>query len=437
VSRRARTLRAAAILSLGLAGLAAGAAPPSPSPSASVPPSEAAADLVNALLGGLLGFGEASENQLRSEVERAGGVAFLEPVPIDFLTHAQLERYFAELFDSEYPVSKARADERLLRAFDLLAPGVDLRETRRRLLLDNVVGFYDERPGRRRLYAVSAERRLDPANQLVLIHELRHALQDQYLRIHDALPGDVSDFDDRRLALLSLLEGDATLVMERFLLSRLSLDGGSGLPAGAASALTAPPPELEGAPPVLRDQLVLPYLAGLELARDLVARGGLAALRAAWDRPPLSTEQVLHPDKYLAGEAPLEVPAGAAPPGGRLLLEGVLGELLARSLLGEGAPVAATAGWGGDRYRLFDLRGRTLLTWRSRWDSEADAREFEEAALRRFRSAHGSPRLESGATVFEARGWRFGFARAGDLVTLVAADDPRAFASALASTREE
>lgn len=435
MSRPRRTPRVAALLLCGLAGLAAAAQTPSPSPAASTPPSEAAAEIVNALLGGLLGFGEMREDELRAEVERAGGVPFREPVPVDFLTHAQLEGYFAELFDSEYPPEKARADERLLRAFDLIAPGLDLRETRRRLLLDNVVGFYDERPGRRRLYAVSAERRFDPANQLVLIHELRHALQDQYLRIHDALPGDVSDFDDRRLALLSLLEGDATLVMERFLLSRLSL--GDELPASAASALTAPPPEVPGAPPVLRDQLVLPYLAGLELARDLVARGGLAALRAAWDRPPVTTEQVLHPDKYAAAEAPLEVPAGAAPAGGRLLLEGVLGELLARSLLGEGAPPAATAGWGGDRYRLFDLRGRTLLTWRSRWDSEADAREFEEAALRRFRSAYGPARLESGASVFEARGWRFGFARAGDMVTLVAADDPPAFASALAATRAE
>ncbi|MGE0454139.1 MAG: hypothetical protein AB7O37_17520 [Vicinamibacteria bacterium] len=431
MSRPQRTLRVAALLASGLAGLAGGSAPPSPRPS--TPPSEAAADLVNALLGGLLGFGEASEEELRAEVEQAGGVPFREPVPIDFLTHAQLEQYFAELFDSEYPGPKARTDERLLRAFDLLAPGVELRETRRRLLLDNVVGFYDERPGRRRLFAVSAERRFDPANQLVLVHELRHALQDQYLRIHDALPGDVSDFDDRRLALLSLLEGDATLVMERFLLSRLSPGEGSGLPAGAASGLAASPPEIEGAPPVLRDQLVLPYLAGLDLARDLVARGGLPALRAAWDRPPVSTEQVLHPDKYAAGEAALDVPADPAPLGARLLIEGVLGEMLARSLLGDGAPEAATAGWGGDRYRLFDVAGRTLLRWSSRWDSEADAREFEEAALRRFRSAYGAPQQESGAAVFDGRGWRFGFARTGDLLRLVASDDARAFAAALAA----
>ena len=89
------------------------------------------------------------------------------------------------------------------------------------MLEENVAGFYDERPGKRRLYAVSEDRSFSPMNQIVLVHELRHALQDQYQSLDGFLGDDVSDFDDRRLAWTSLLEGDATLVMERFVRLRL------------------------------------------------------------------------------------------------------------------------------------------------------------------------------------------------------------------------
>ena len=100
---------------------------------------------------------------------------------------------------------------------------------------------------------------LTPANQLILSHELRHALQDQYVDVHHALPDSVGDYDDRRLAWLSLLEGDATWVMERFLLRRLP--GGEEAEESLGS-LTLPTPAVPGAPPVVRDQLVLPYLVG-------------------------------------------------------------------------------------------------------------------------------------------------------------------------------
>src|SRR4029453_10479707 len=108
----------------------------------------------------------------------------------------------------------------------------------RRLLEESLAGFYDDRPGRKKLYAVSDERRLTASNHLVLSHERRHALQGQHMDTHEALPPDVGDFDDRRMALLSLLEGDATLVMERFLMRRLP---GLGDSVGDMGALSLPP----------------------------------------------------------------------------------------------------------------------------------------------------------------------------------------------------
>src|SRR5262249_58195817 len=137
--------------------------------------------------------------------------------------------------------------------------------------------------------------------------------------------------------------------------------------------------------------------------RALQERGGWDAVRAAWSTPPASTEQVLHPDKFFAHEAPRIVRIAYAPPRGRVLAEGVLGELLTRTLLAgasedppgftkdEAGPAAvdeevdrAAAGWGGDLYRAWDVGGKTLLVWRSEWDRPEDAREFLDALRKRF-----------------------------------------------------
>ncbi len=412
---------ASALLALVILAFAAGPG------TAQEPPPADPSDLVNTLLSGLLGFRDLTGPELQREVAEAGGIPFRADVPLDFMTRAQLSRYVRELLDAEYPEAKARVDQRTLVAFDLLAPPTDLRALRARVLEDNIAGFYDERPGHKRLYAVSADRRLSPANQLILSHELRHALQDQYVNLHAQLPDAVGDFDDRRVAWLSLLEGDATLVMERFLLRRLP-----GAEAdGALSGLSLPTaPEVAGAPPVVRDQLVLPYLVGLDFVRAVWQRGGADAIQKAWARPPESSEQVLHPEKYFAHESPRPVDVSYTPRGGRLLNEGVLGELFARTLLGEGEERGAE-GWGGDGFRVWDLGGRTLLVWRSVWDRPEDARTFEAAARRRFAAAHGDPEWRSGSAVYSGGSWRWALAPRAGGVQLVASDDGAALADAL------
>jgi hypothetical protein len=414
-SKSARSFGGRALVAALLAALLG----PSPARSGQDPPADPS-ELVNALLGGLLGFRPASEDELRSDVETIGGVPFLWSVPFDYMTRHEVTRYIDALLDDEYPAERARVDERTLRALDLLPAGTDLRAVRRQLLLENVVGFYDDRPGQRRLYTVSADRSLTPANQLVLAHELRHALQDQHISIHGLLGQEVSDFDDRRLALMSLLEGDATLVMERFLARRLGRES-----EGLAEGLALPAPEMPGTAPVLRDQMVVPYLAGLGFVRHLERQGGWAAIREAWRQPPRSTEQVLHPEKYVGGEEPrpVELEPGAEPPAGQLLTDGVLGEALVRTLLD--GDEAGAAGWGGDRYAVWDVRGRTLLVWRSLWDSEHDRGEFRRALVGRFsrartRSAALGPSPWSG---FEGGGWHFAIADARGAVVLVSSDD--------------
>jgi hypothetical protein len=390
------------------------------------PPGDEQTALVDALLSGLLGFKEITPGELQDEVARVGGVPFRAPVPLGYMTAAEFVVYLKGVLDEEYPPAKARADERLLIAFDLLPPDTDLRQLRTKLLEQNVAGFYDDRPGRKRLYSVSGQQRLTPSNQLVLSHELRHALQDQYADIHAALPANLGDFDDRRFALLSLLEGDATLVMQRFLQSKVP-----GLETGGDSlgALASTLPVMGDVPPVLRDQLLLPYVTGHDFVLALFQRGGWEGVRKAWAQPPVSTEQVLHPEKYVSGEAPRPVPVAAPPAGGTLLTDGVLGEVLVNTLIGD-VPAAA-AGWGGDRYQVWDVSGRTLLSWRSVWDTAADRREFTEALLARFGKSHGPRRTLLGAALFGKGRWNTAVIEDGDGVTLLSTDDVSLLTTAL------
>lgn len=422
---------ATAALLLGLAAAGAAQSPP-------VPPQGSGGelgDLVNALLGGLMGSAEVTAESLQAEVAEAGGVPFRRDVPVAFIGKRELKEYLAELIDAEYPPAQARADERLLEAFDLLPPKSDLRALRSRLLEENVAGFYDERPEKRRLYAVSEDRSFTPMNQIVLAHELRHALQDQYRDLHAVLGDDVTDFDDRRVAWMALLEGDATLVMERFVRQRLGIGDLGGLDApGLDSAAFGAPGlfDLPDAPPVIRDHLMQPYLAGMSFAQALWARGGAAALREAWQKPPASTEQVLHPDRYFAGEAPREVlPRVLPPPGARLLSEGRLGELLLRSLLEAGGERAAE-GWGGDGWRLYGVGERTFLSWRSEWDAPREAAEFATALRARFARRGTAEPARQGFDLFRnSAGWLFAIRAEGDAVELVSGDDPVALVRAL------
>ncbi|MFN8091267.1 MAG: DUF4870 domain-containing protein [Vicinamibacteria bacterium] len=430
MTRRRRRGLAVALAALTLL-LAAGRLPAQPPPpgSAPAPPADQAADLVNALLGTLLGGENVDGATLQKEVEEAGGVRFKRDVEVAFLSRADLSSYVRELFDDEYPPSAARDDERLLEAFDLLPRGTDLRALRAKVLEDNVAGFYDERPDKRRLYAVSEDRRFTAMNQIVLAHELRHALQDQYAALHDELPESVGDFDDRRMAFLSLLEGDATLVMERFVRQRLgglaagAAEASGGSDGGMASLAGAGLADVPGAPPIVRDQLVQPYMAGIAFARALWQRGGPDALRDAWGRPPASMEQVLHPDRFFAGEAPRLVSPGlSAPAGFRVVSQGILGELFLRTLLGDGGEAAAE-GWGGDGWTLWEADGRTALSWRSEWDSPRDADEFWAALRARFVRLHGPASARQGWDVFAPAGGRaFALKREADSVSLASAD---------------
>ena len=346
-------------------------------------------------LGRLLGLAPVEPAELSQKVEEIGELRFRQPVPIDFMSREELTQYLRELFDEEYPIEFAEREERALRGFGFLEDGQDLRTIREKVLNENIAGFYDERPGVKKLFAISSGRTLGVMNQLILSHELRHALQDQHVVIRDKLIVD-SDYDDRRLAALCLFEGDASVLMEKYLTSGVTenmpemanlfqiLD--QGLSGSDLAEMLGVGPALKTAPDIVQEQLIAPYMQGRALAMAAYKKGGFALLNELLERPPRSMEQVLHPEKYLDGPDSLDEPVPvelSETRGAEVDFEGRLGELLIQVLLRGGAARdranVAAAGWGGDAFAILRTSEGFRLVWRSVWDSFEDAREFESA----------------------------------------------------------
>jgi hypothetical protein len=322
------------------------------------------------------------------------------PIP-QRVSPAVARREGLEDLDRSYPAARRRADEEVLKLLGLIEPDIDLRSISSSVFGEGVAGYYDPRSRRLRIVSGTTP---DALSEMVLAHELTHALEDQRF----GLAVSEGESDDAALARLALVEGSATLVMQQYVLRYIGAEKALGRLLG--SALQAGP----DLPKFLQDQLIFPYIGGMQFVQSLVQRGeGSWKLVDLADRVrvPDSTEQVLHPDKWVAVEPPLRVRLDVPlHDDWRRVTSGTWGEWQTNQLLGGNAADAA-AGWGGDRYELWQhgtcasapCRDQDVLVMRWRWDESRDAREFDEALS-------GAPVARGAAVV--AR---------GDTVTLVLA----------------
>ena len=310
--------------------------------------------------------------QIVARVEQERGLRFRQvPDPL-VVTPEQAQDEALESFDEDYPPARRRADEQVLGLLGLLPPGTDLRKVAESTYGEAVAGYYDPRSGRLRVVqgAQTGNRVL---YEMTLAHELDHALEDQRLRLDaDAVAGS----DDASLAYTALVEGSATALMYRYVDDRFGDEETFG---GLAASAFAPTGNL---PPYLMAQLVFPYTQGETFVNRLLelGSGGWSVVDTALrDRPPASTEQVMHPQAYIDADQPRRV--RIAPPGGgwRVLRGGTLGEWTTGKLLARAGGTAwteAAAGWGGDRYALLGRGADRALVVRWIWDTPADEREF-------------------------------------------------------------
>jgi hypothetical protein len=157
---------------------------------------------------------------------------------------------------------------------------------------------------------------------------------------------------------------------------------------------------LREAPVILSETMIFPYFRGLVFCAALTNQGGWEALNKAYERPPQSTEQVLHPQKYLSAEPdrPTAVDLGSLDPGPGWSEVGrnVVGEMQLGVMLRSQGGKKAGAGWDGDRFAVFEGPDERLgLVWFSTWDDEDEAREFAGAyaAYQAGKIASESPRF--------------------------------------------
>ena len=323
---------------------------------------------------------------IRSQVEKIRGLqptAAVDPVTID---ETQLRVNLAAEFDATYTPAQLKDTEDLLITLGLLPQGSSLRALTLDFQSGQVAGYYS--PEKNELFVVRRSGTLGPVDETTYAHEFTHQLQDQHVDL-GALGIDVQDQSDRSLARLALVEGDASSVQSAWMFANLdSKELGQVLAAGLdPEALAA----LQRAPRYLRDTALFPYQDGLSFVTRLVTNGGYAAVDAAFADPPDSTEQILHPAKYLQREKPIEVTlpkvlVDRAGPGWTEAGQDTLGELILRVWLNQGgvgteAARAATAGWGGDRLLLFRGAGDAVsVLAHTEWDTARDADEFAAAA---------------------------------------------------------
>ena len=356
--------------------------------------------------------------ELMRAAEEYRGLKAKKPVAAGTLDTRGLKERMTESSGKGYSLKELRALEASLKGFGLIPESMDLGRYLPELMSSQVAGYYDPnrkylalinpgegetaRDGKSKAKAVAEEEEPEKRieRNMVYVHELTHALQDQHFdlgRLEDREP--MSDFGQAGTA---LVEGDATLTMLNYNF-RMGLESLPGLGEILAERMQDPQkmieetPDLPGAkemmaaPAWIRDTLLFSYLQGAAFCMDVKGQGGQKLLDYAFlTDPPRSTEQILHPEKwYGRRDDPVKVhlpDLGAELAGYRKVAEGTLGELgmrifLRESLQGDGEwATQAAGGWGGDRFAVYEKGGAPrVVVWVSEWDNGIESGQFRNA----------------------------------------------------------
>ena len=318
----------------------------------------------------------------RAEIEHAvsglRGLPFLRKVIYREIPRSQLPEILRQKLAQQVPDQEFGDTAVALAALGLLPRGLDLKKTYLGLLGEQIGAFYDQHS--QELFTFSGQSLNNSQNRVILAHELTHALEDQHFQLA-RLPLEAKGNDDRSLAASALVEGDATLVMNRYMVGNLSA---AVLKDSLATALTTDVRQLAAAPRYLRETLLFPYLHGLKFCQALYDEGGWEALAGAFEHPPASTAEILHPARFLARprREPVAVTLnqtmllGQNPVDDNVMGEFAIGQLLAVWLKDEPAAAQAADGWRGDRVVVYGDAKASSYLWKTCWEDEASAKRF-------------------------------------------------------------
>nr|MCU0475569.1 hypothetical protein [Anaerolineae bacterium] len=348
-----------------------------------------------------------------------------------FPTREQVAEFVSKQFEDAAVLQSIEMSETIYKAFGLLEPDVDLMAVYEALLASQVGGYYDPATKEMNTLLLTSETLGDTLpllERIVYVHEFTHALQDQNFGLDVILPDELSLTEpDRALAVLSLVEGDATQVMTDYLTALTERDPAAVLRqmdvlTSTAASMEIPP----GTPEILTEELLFPYTQGQRFVQALIAEGGYAAVDAAFTDLPTSSEHIIYPETYLAGDEPDVVTVEDS---SELLGEGwahryefTAGAAFirnwARPMLGGINASVVISGWGGDRYRLYEnADGEAAWVWRMTFDTAEDAAEVVELLPTGFDRAYGDA-VEAGVC-WQSDAYGICFQAEGDLGVLI------------------
>ncbi len=316
-------------------------------------------------------------DQIAHQVETLRGLSPRAEVPLSFLDEREMTTLLRQFYTERDP------EAQLLPYTGLgLLPDVPTS-----IHAHQVAGVYVPEQGQ--LYVATGQQESSADDQALLAHAYVHALQDQHfdLGAMDARAATT----DAALAVQALVEGDATLSTAFYCYGALSVADWEHL---AELIVQAEQPgygeELDLTEAWARLQR-FPYWEGRRFIYTLFQAGGWEAINSAYTDPPRSTEQVLHPERYLEeqdGPTRVVVPdlSTVLGEGWTMLLQDTLGEfvigLYLDALLPEETAWRAAGGWDGDTFVVWEHEDRSrVLVWRTIWDSTAEATEFERALV--------------------------------------------------------
>ncbi|MCK9614017.1 MAG: hypothetical protein M0R48_00770 [Candidatus Omnitrophica bacterium] len=342
------------------------------------------------------GFASSYKDAVKMVSEKRG-LEFISEVKNEMISRENIKKYMEKKLQEEVKDEEIEQDKKLLVKLGIISPGADYKKMIIELFTRNVAGFYE--PKENKMYVVDeAASSFSPfLPSEVVIHELVHALQDQYIML-DYLDEDLKKAnDDKALAMKSVIEGEATYVsfsimadyikkrtsggpqskvfdsmdMEKFILESMML---------MTKSLS---PEFENK--ALIHYLLFPYINGGLFIKYAYDNGGWKKVDSVYKNYPLSTEQIIHPEKYfLVEDKPLPLPGKnfsfLAQDGYKEISKGTLGEFtiytLGITFLDDLYAKMLSVGWGNDSYYLYEKEGKLTLIMDTRWDSVLEAEEF-------------------------------------------------------------
>jgi len=325
----------------------------------------------------------AAADEVLAQMSEITGLALRSPLKKSLRSREEIRAHVIQEMNEDKNTAERYAGARSAEAFGLLPKGFDLDSFMVDLLTEQIAGLYD--PKAHEFY-VADWIPIDD-QRMVMAHELTHALEDQHFQI-EAWAKAARPNDDGELAREAVLEGSAMAAMVEYLLqgSGRSLQDLPDIDPAMLIGDMADTPLLRKAPPFLKDALIFPYLDGLTFSAAVLKPTGWEGLSAIFTKPPVSTQQIMHPALYTSGKVPAAVslPSIEKSLGSdwAKLEENVMGEFgwkeVLKQFLDEPRAKALSAAWDGDRYAVYEQKQskRLLLITRERLATQEKAQRF-------------------------------------------------------------